>query len=199
MAESNLPSSSQTIRIACVGDSLTEFTIYPDELRRLLNDQRYVVGNFGACGTTVGLDSELPYIRTRAFQDALEFKPDIVIIMLGTNDSLSNLELYNSSFVNDYKKLIVAFQTLTNRPKIWIVLPPPIFDDEMGAIDPEYFKRSLIPRIKETANQATLPIIDVYSALANSEGYFPDGVHPNDEGARLIAKEIYRIIITQKI
>lgn len=199
MANANLPSSSKTIRIACVGDSLTEFTIYPDELRRLINDQRYVVGNFGACGTTVSLDSELPYIRTRAFQDALEFKPDIAIIMLGTNDSLSNLELYNSSFVNDYKNIIEAFQTLASRPKIWIVLPPPIFDDEMGAIDPEYFNRSLIASIKETATQANLPIIDVHSALANSSDYFPDGVHPNNEGARLIAKEIYRTIITQKI
>jgi len=199
MADANLPSSSKTIRIACVGDSLTEFTIYPDELRRLLYDQRYVVGNFGACGTTVSLDSELPYIRTRAFQDALKFKPDIVIIMLGTNDSLSNLELYNSSFVNYYKNIIEAFQALASRPKIWIVLPPPIFDDEMGAINPEYFKHSLIPFIKETANQANLPFIDVYSALENFSDYFPDGVHPNDEGARLIAKEIYRTIIKQKI
>ena len=68
MGDANLPSSSQTIRIACVGDSLTEFTIYPDELKRLLNDPRYVIGNFGACGTTVSLDSELPYVHTGAFQ-----------------------------------------------------------------------------------------------------------------------------------
>ena len=86
-----------------------------NELRRLLNGPQYVIGNFGACGTTVSLDSELPYIRTSAFQDALEFKPNIVIIMLGTNDSQSNLELYNSSFVNDYKKIIEAFQALPSR------------------------------------------------------------------------------------
>ncbi len=199
MADANLPSSSQTIRIACVGDSLTEFTIYPEELRRLLNGPQYVIGNFGACGTTVSLDSELPYIRTSAFQDALEFKPNIVIIMLGTNDSQSNLEPYNSSFVNDYKKIIKAFQTLPSKPKIWIVLPPPIFDDEMGAIDPDYFKRSLIPCIKEAANQTNFPIIDVYSALANCSDYFPDGIHPNNEGAKLIANEIYKAIVSQKI
>ena len=69
----------------------------------------------------------------------------------------------------------------------------------MGAIDPEYFKRSLIPCIKEAANQTNFPIIDVYSALANYSDYFPDGVHPNNEGAKLIANEIYKAIIAQKI
>jgi hypothetical protein len=61
MGDANTNSSSQTIRIACIGDSLTELTIYPDELKRLLIGSNYLIGNFGACGTTVSLDSELPY------------------------------------------------------------------------------------------------------------------------------------------
>lgn len=188
-------SSLQIIRIACVGDSLTEMSIYPDELKRLLNDPRYVIGNFGACGTTVSFDSELPYMHTGAFQDALKFDPNIVIIMLGTNDAQPNLEMYNSGFVEDYKRIVAAFRALKSKPRIWIVLPPPIFDDEMGAIDPEYFEHSLICCIKEVANQTNLPIIDVYSALANYSNYFPDGVHPNNQGARLIAYEIYKAIV----
>jgi acyl-CoA thioesterase I len=196
MGESNKDSSLQTIRIACVGDSLTELTIYPDELRRLLNSSQYEIGNFGACGTTVSLDSELPYVHTSAFEYALEFEPNIVIIMLGTNDAQPNLELYNSSFMNDYKKIITSFQDLASKPKIWIVLPPPIFDDQMGAIDLDYFQRTLIPCIKEVANQTNLPIIDVYSALADFSDYFPDGVHPNDAGAKLIANTIYNAIFS---
>lgn len=185
----------QIIRIACVGDSLTEMSIYPDELKRLLNDPRYVIGNFGACGTTVSLDSELPYMHTGAFQDALKFDPNIVIIMLGTNDAQPNLEMYNSGFVEDYKRIVVAFKALKSKPIIWIVLPPPIFDDEMGAIDPDYFERSLLSCLKEVANQTNLSIIDVHSALANYSNYFPDGVHPNNQGARLVAYEIYKAIV----
>ena len=136
-------------------------------------------------------------MNTSAFQSALEFQPNIVIIMLGTNDAQPDLEQYNTSFVNDYVKLIAAFQALTSKPKIWIVLPPPIFSNKNGTINPEYFKLTIIPRIEQAANETNLPVINVYSALANYSDDFPDGVHPNSEGSQLIANEIYNAIILQ--
>ena len=42
-----------------------------------------------------------------------------------------------------------------------------------------------------------LPIINVYSALANSSSDFPDGEHPNSDGAQLIANTIYDAIKSQ--
>jgi lysophospholipase L1-like esterase len=53
----------------------------------------------------------------------------------------------------------------------------------------------VIPRIEQVANAMNLPIIDVYAAFANHSEYFWDGVHPNSEGAELIATEIYKAII----
>jgi len=93
-----------TIRVACVGDSLTQSTEYPYDLWMLLGTSEYTVRNYGAGSTTVSLDSETPYMNTNVFQDALNFQPDIVIIMLGTNDAQPSLHQFNASFVEDYVK-----------------------------------------------------------------------------------------------
>jgi lysophospholipase L1-like esterase len=170
--------------------------VYPLEVWTQLGSD-YTGHNFGAGSTTVSLDSETPYMNTSAFQNALEFQPDIVIIMLGTNDAQPSLHRYNTSFVNDYVKLVAEFQRLSSEPKIWIVLPPPIFSDQGGKISPEYFKNTVIPLIEQVANETDLPLIDVYSALASYSDYFPDGVHPDIAGAKLIADEIYKALRTQ--
>ena len=187
---------SNYIRVACVGDSLTQNTEYPIDLWTLLGSN-YTVENFGVGGTTVTLDSQTPYMNTSAFQSAVEFQPNIVIIMLGTNDAQPDLEQYNTSFVNDYVKLIKVFQALTSNPKIWIVLPPPIFSNKNGTIDPEYFKITIIPLIEQVANETNLPLINVYSALANYSDDFPDGIHPNNAGSLLIANEIFETITSE--
>jgi acyl-CoA thioesterase-1 len=189
--------SSHAIRVACVGDSLTQSTEYPLDLYMLLDSSNYTIRNFGVRSTTVSLDSETPYMNTSAFQGALEFQPNIVIIMLGTNDAQQSLARYNASFVHDYVKLVAAFRGLSSKPEIWVVLPPPIFSNESGKMNPEYFKLTVIPAIEQAANETDLPVIDVYSALASYPNYFPDGVHVNSEGAKLIADEIYKAIFSQ--
>ena len=189
--------SSDAIRVACVGDSLTQSTEYPYYLWNLLGTENYALRNFGAGATTVLLNSETPYMNTTVFQDALDFQPDIVIIMLGTNDAQPSLHPYNSSFVGDYVKLVAEFQELSSNPKIWVVLPPPIFSDQGGKTSPEYFKNTIIPDIEQAANETNLPTIDVYSALASYPDYFPDGVHANREAAELMANEIYNALISQ--
>jgi lysophospholipase L1-like esterase len=192
LAAGNKKPSSDIIRVACVGDSLTQSTAYPYDLWMLLGTSNYTVRNFGVGGTTVLLNSQTPYMNTSVFQSALEFQPNIVIIMLGTNDAQPSLEPFNASFVGDYIKLVNVFQALTNKPEIWVVLPPPLFSNQSGRISPEYFKLTVIPSIKQAANETNLPTIDVYSTMANYSIYFPDGEHPNSDGAKLIADEIYR-------
>lgn len=182
-----------TIRVACVGDSITEGSLYPENLWMLLGDG-YRVDNFGYHGTTVTRDSPTPYMNESVFRQALEFNPDIVIIMLGTNDALPALEEYNAYFVEDYLALIEQFKTLENKPQIWLVLPPPIFHNGTG-LSTEFFEQHIIPDIKQVAQKADLPIIDVYTALQSHPEVFPyDGVHPNDEGSQLIAEAIYKAI-----
>jgi lysophospholipase L1-like esterase len=188
--------SEDKIRVACVGDSITGGTQYPADLWMLLGSANYTVGNFGVGGSTAALDSWNPYINSSAFQEAKEFQPNIVIIMLGTNDANPLIRPNNGSFVNDYIKLVEEFQALSSNPKIYLVKPPPIFSNGTTP-SAEYFRDNIIPTIEQAANQTNLPIIDVYSALANYSKFFHDGVHPDEQGAILIADEIYKAIILQ--
>jgi lysophospholipase L1-like esterase len=186
----NQPTSA--IRVACVGDSITEDTEYLNDLRTLLGTN-YSVGNFGAGGASISLESGKPYMNQLEFREAKEFLPNIVIIMLGTNDATAGPSEQIRNFTSDYERLIVDFQTLASKPKIWLVEPPPIFDNGTG-LRHLYFVQEVIPRIEQVANETSLPIIDVYTPLVSHPEYFSDGVHPNGEGAKIIATEVFNAI-----
>ena len=188
-------SPGNSIRVACVGDSITENSGYPSDLQLLLGDN-YTVGNFGVSGSTISLNSWKPYMDQPEFQRAKEFQPNIVVIMLGTNDDLQELRQYNESFEGDYTKLTAAFQQLESKPQIWIAKSPPIFSNSSD-LSSTYFTETIIPQIEELAKTQNLPIIDVYSAFGNHADYFIDGVHPNSQGAALIATEVYKAINAQ--
>jgi lysophospholipase L1-like esterase len=184
--------SGKSIRVACVGDSITGDCGYPSDLQSLLGDN-YTVGNFGASGSTVLLNSWKPYMDQPEFQSAKAFEPNIVIIMLGTNDDLMSLHQYNESFEHDYTQLITSFQQLQSKPQIWIALSPPIFSNSSD-LSPTYLVNTIIPKTQDLANKMNLPTIDVYSAFGDRADYFKDGVHPNSQGAALIATEVYNAI-----
>jgi lysophospholipase L1-like esterase len=183
--------SSQTslIRVACIGDSITRGTEYTVDLWQLLGST-YVVGDFGIGGTTVSLCSNASYLNQTAFQVAKHFEPNIVIIMLGTNDANTDLNESNPDFVVDYVKLVTEFQSLASMPKVWIVVPPPIFNNS-AHISAEYFVQNVVPDVKQVASQMNLPLIDVYIPLVNHPELFIDGVHPNVDGAHTIANVIH--------
>ena len=180
------------IRVACVGDSITEITGYPSALQSMLGDN-YTVRNFGATGSTVLLNSWKPYMDQPQFENAEAFEPDIVVIMLGTNDDLKELEQYNESFEGDYATLISSFQQLQSNPQIFIANSPPIFSNSSD-LNPSYLADTIIPHTNDVANKMSLPLIDVYDSFGNHTDYFQDGVHPNSQGAALIATDVYDTI-----
>jgi len=177
-----------SVLVACVGDSITEGSGYPSELQNMLGSS-YMVENFGVSGASVMVESGKPYVNLTAFQNAKEFLPEIVVIMLGTNDARSYSLPHIENFVSEYENLISAFQGLTSKPEIFLVKPPPIFDNNLG-LNSTIFVQDVIPRIDQVASELRLPLTDVYAALINHSAYFPDGVHPNNEGAEIIATEV---------
>ena len=179
------------VRVACVGDSITEGSGYPDNLQIMLGPE-YDVGNFGVSGSTVSLNSERPYMKAPARAASEAFQPSIVVIMLGTNDAQASGEL-NGDFSEDYKTLISEYQALLSEPEIWLVKPPPIFENQLNLSDAS-LEQGIIPQIEEVANELGLPMIDVYSIMASYPEYFMDGVHPSSEGASVIANQIIQAI-----
>src|SRR3990170_2648576 len=115
---------STPISVACVGDSITEWSGYPANLQALLGDD-YSVGNFGVAGSAVSTNWYKPYMNQSAFQEGKDFEPAIVVIMLGTNDAHTYQS--TSNFASDYKLLIGEYGALESKPRIFLVRPPPIF------------------------------------------------------------------------
>ncbi len=176
-------------RIACVGDSITERSLYPEKLQTLLGNG-FLVANFGVAGATVTDVSVFPYSDQHEFQRAIDFEPDVVLIMLGTNDANPQIAYSHDSFEEDYGEIVRAFQQLPSEPQIVVVKSPPIFSTT-SAYNNTYLVDTVFPSIDNFADEMNLPTIDMYSVLENHSDYFTDGVHPNDEGAAVIASTVY--------
>lgn len=177
---------TEPIRIACVGDSLTRGTEYTIFLWDQLGSD-YIISDFGVGGTTISTASDKPYMNESAFQLAQSFQPDIVIIMLGTNDA--GLNLPREALAQNYTTLIEAFQALSPEPVIFIVQPPPIVNST--ALSNSKLAGAINPAIAEVANQTGATLIDAYTPMLNHQDDYTDGVHPNADGAKIIADTIY--------
>ncbi len=184
--------SAKPIRVACVGDSITEGSGYPFQLHLMLGSN-YVVGNFGVSGSTVSLDSTKPYMNESKFKDALDFNPDIVVIMLGTNDANPDVTPNETGLDADYSQLVSAFQQLDGRQLIWIAKSPPIFSNS-SSYNNTILATTILPQIGNLADQMNLPTVDMYEALLNHSEYFADGIHPTVDGAVVIATNVYDAI-----
>lgn len=177
----------KVVKVACVGDSITELSGYPFKLQLLLGGN-YEVENFGVSGSTASVNSNISYMNQAAFRKALAFQPDIVLIMLGTNDA-NRATCYDDDISDDYIRLVMAFQNLNSNPEIVVVDSPPIYSTYSG-YNNTYLTANIIPTINTVADELNLPTVDMYGTMG-SPGYFADGIHPNDGGSTVIADTLY--------
>jgi acyl-CoA thioesterase-1 len=180
------------IKVACVGDSITELSGYTDNLQAMLGED-YNVGNFGVHGTAVSNDEFEIYRNQPAFQESKDFQPEIVVIMLGTNDAY--MHQTNDNFADDYANLILEYEALDGEQTVLLVKPPPIYDNDLR-LSGSNLQGIVIPSIEKVAENLSLPTVDVNSALENHPEYFIDGIHPNGDGAAVIASEVNDAIDT---
>ena len=189
---------SEPIRVACVGDSITyghgirdrEHDTYPGLLSAKLGD-KYDVRNFGVSGSTTMMGTDMPYMNEQAYKDALAFNPQIVTIKLGTNDSKPYNWKEKNHFKQDLKTLINSFRDLPAEPQIWLCLPVPAYGQAWSINDSIIFN-GVIPLIREVAQEENLPVVDLNTPLQGKRQYFPDTIHPNEEGQSMIADVILK-------
>jgi acyl-CoA thioesterase-1 len=196
--------SAQAKLVACIGDSITYganisdrvYNSYPAQLGRMLKefDNRWETQNFGVSGATLLRNGDLPYIQQSAYTPALASNPDVVVIMLGTNDSKSLNWVHKDEFIPDYLDLIDSFARLPGNPEIWICRPVPAFTEGFG-ISGTIILNEVIPLIDQIAQQRDVRVIDLYAPLNGKSDLFPDGIHPNAEGAGIMAETIFYAII----
>jgi acyl-CoA thioesterase-1 len=74
------------------------------------------------------------YWRTGPLKQVLSFSPAIVVLMLGTNDAKSkNWGPFHAEFPLDYKAMIDELNTISTHPKVYLMVPPPLYVDGIGA------------------------------------------------------------------
>ncbi len=196
----SLRAADKPVRVACVGDSITfgagveqrEKNNYPKVLGELLGD-KYEVRNFGRSDATLLKLGDLPYWKTPEFKNATEFAPDIVVIKLGTNDSKPQNWAHKEDFAADARALVEHFQALPSKPRVFVCLPVPVYQDKWGINEP-IVKGEVIPTLVKVAKEMNLPTIDLYTALSGKAEMFPDKIHPNAAGARVLAETVAKAL-----
>ena len=208
------------IRVACIGNSITDghgidmatMYGYPAELQKLLGKD-YWVKNFGVSGRTLLNKGDFPYMNEVAWRDAQAFKPDIVIIKLGTNDSKPQNWQYKAEFQRDLEQMITTLrpdlvqpagkkkgkkaknpQPSTLNPQIFLCTPIPALSSNWD-INENVIRDEIIPIQQEVAKKYGLKVIDLHTLFAgDADKMLDDGIHPDGKGAHRLAE-----IIAQEI
>lgn len=208
------PTSRPTTRVACVGDSITfgvgvkdrKADAYPSVLQKLLGDG-YEVRNFGVSGATALAHSNRPYVDRPQYKTAQEYKPDVVVVMLGTNDSkhptapttrptdVPDNWSRKAEFVGDFRTILGAFRAANADVKLYVATPVPAYPPSLGGINPATIHDEIVPMIREIAQAEHATVIDLHAALSGQGEKFPDHVHPNEAGARAMAEAVRSAIV----
>ncbi len=212
---------AQKLRIACIGNSITfgarldkpDLESYPAVLSEMLksNDyQNYRIKNFGIGGATLlrfGTPNLWPLI------DSLQnFKPDIVIIKAGTNETVGsprlNWENINN-FEKDYSDYISLIRKVNPNCRIVICSPldmviqteglsPERITDLSGRRPRIWELRKRIKKIANTENTYFLELTRPFKGKANLMTN-KDGVHPNKDGYQYLASLVFDYMVKRKI
>jgi len=196
-------SQNQKVKVACIGNSVTygyglkdpATESYPVQLQNMLGE-KYEVKNFGHSGATLLRKGHNPYYKTKEFSEAINLIPDIAIIHLGLNDTdPRDWNNYSNDFKNDYAWLIDTLRKTNPEVKIYICLMTPIFNDHprfrSGTRDWYWQIQNIIPEIAKVNHTG---MIDLHTPFYFHPNLFPDALHPNKEGAVILAKAVYGAI-----
>ena len=192
--------AAQPVRVACIGNSITygtgiadrEHFSYPVQLQQMLGNG-YVVGNFGKPGATLLYKGHRPYVEQPEFKEALRFKGDIAVIHLGINDTdPRNWPNYRDEFVKDYLSIMDSLRAANPKVRFILARMTPIADRhprfQSGT---KQWHDEIQTAIETVARVSGAELIDFHEPLYPYPNLLPDAIHPNPEGAGILAKTVY--------
>jgi lysophospholipase L1-like esterase len=195
------------IRWAAIGNSITygygldnpSTQSYPAKLGALLGPA-YQMENEGVSATTLLKKGNYTYWANGRLPQTFAFKPDIVSIKLGTNDSKPvNWPSHKSEFLGDALAMIDTLAGMPSKPRVLPCYPVPVFQHNgtwsVDGINDPVVKNEIMPLIKQAGEQRHLTVVDLHTFLeGRSDLFVNDGVHPDPgkPGADSIALMIFR-------
>lgn len=204
---------ADAIRVACIGNSITDgFGIdmatqygYPAQLQKKLGNG-YWVKNFGVSSRTMLNKGDFPYMNEMAWRDALAFKPDIVLIKLGTNDSKPYNWQHKAEFRQDLEQMVLTLRPdlavsskkrkksksiVPAKPEIYLCTPIKA-EKPTWEISDSVIANEIIPIQQAVAAKYGLKVIDLHTLYeGGAQQMLPDGIHPNGKGALRMAEIIF--------
>jgi lysophospholipase L1-like esterase len=196
-------------KVVCVGDSITYGYLvpigsYPSQLQAKLGNN-YTVVNYGVNGTSVSANTDNPYTQTSSYKNALASDPDIVIIMLGTNDIIPrNWTAENRARLKDsYTELAQSFLDLPSAPQVYLATPVSVLRANRFGIQESVLANEVRPAIREVAAELGVPLIENDKVLAGNSSYFVlygllDGIHPSYRGYDALSTNIKNGILANR-
>lgn len=196
------------VKVACVGDSITyghgiknwPKNNYPVLMQNLLGDG-YHVNSYGVSGRAVQDNSDQPYRALPHYEESVSYDADIIVFMMGSNDTKPENWFGEDAFKNALMDLLDDYTQGEKKPAIYICTPPACFfmedsDGELTSHDLRPAYADIIAEIvHQTAEELGYPVIDIHALTKeNPQWFVKDGVHPNNDGAAAIAQVVCEAI-----
>lgn len=181
---------SEANRIAFLGDSLTAGPglsmkeTFPAIIQQRIAgaDLSWIVQNSGVSGDTTSLAlSRLNWV--------LKLNPKILVVALGSNDGMRGLSI--DLMEKNLREIVSKAQSRG----IQVVL----VGQKLPLNFPESYRRRFAAVFPRIARQYRIPFVPfMLEGVALNEQYvLEDGVHPNAEGAKKIAENIWPTLVAQ--
>lgn len=191
-------------KVACVGDSTTyghgisgwPKNNYPTVLQNLLGE-KYHVNNYGVSSFAVQTGADRSYRTLPHYQESLAYDADYVVFMMGSNDSKPENWKGADAFKAD---LLSLLDTYGDSEIILCTLPSAFFlEGQTEGVTNHDIQPLIVEEIAEitrnVAQERGYTLIDIHALTAQHPEWFEkDGVHPSNEGAAAIAREVYAVI-----
>lgn len=192
-------------KIVFFGDSITQAAVQPGGFITLLKDSlaKQNVTDYELVGAGIG-GNKIYDMYLRMNEDVISQSPDIVVIFEGVNDVWHKTLLGTGTDADKYEKFYRAVVNELQAKNIKILLcTPAAIGEKKDCTNPQdgdLNKYSNI--IRKIAADENLPVCDLRSIVLNYEQQYNtqnvekgvltvDGVHLNDAGNKLVAREMW--------
>ncbi len=187
-------------KVACIGNSITkgsrlshpERDSYPAVLQRMLGNG-WTVENWGISGSCASTDSKNMYMKQNAYPKIKASRPDIVTIFLGHDDARKPHQGGLKNFGPGLSMMVKDIKVDNPQVKIYLITPTKVFSKAYDN-DDDVIRTQVIPAMRQVAETENVYFVDAYTPTQADGKYFPDGVHPDANGAGHIAQTLYKAI-----